>query len=53
MGNSELIIDLTLLAQTDLPIKLSLPQTMSFPTFTLQFLSPIPLVGRQQVAVWG
>jgi len=35
-----------------LPVKLSLSQPMSFLTFPLLILSPIPLGGSEQVAVW-
>jgi len=34
-----------------LPIKLSLSQPTSFPTFTLPFLPPIPPEGSEQAAV--
>lgn len=44
-----------LLAHTDfvLPNKLSLPQAMSFLTFTLLILSLVPLVGSELEVVWG
>jgi len=50
MGSSELILWFALLvcAAVALPIKMSLSQPRSFPTFTLLILIPIPLgVGRE------
>ena len=54
MRRSEWIPCFALLACTAfaLPIKLSLSQPMSFLTFTLPILFPIPLVGNEQAAVW-
>ena len=53
-GSSEWIPCFALLVRTAfaLPIKLSLSQPMSFLTFTLLILSPIPLGEREGVAVW-
>ena len=55
MGKSELIPCFALLVHVAfaLPIELSLSQPMSFLTFTLPILSPIPLGGgSERAAVW-
>lgn len=57
MGGGELIpgFAFSLRAPLALPIKLSLsqPNPMRFLPFTFLILSPIPLRGSEQVALWG
>jgi len=55
VGTGERIPYFALLAHTAfvcLSVKLSLSQPMSFFTFTLLILSPIPLEGSEQAALW-
>lgn len=55
MGNSELIQYFALIAYVtfSLTVVLSLSETKSFLTFTLQILFPIHLGGNKRVAAWG